>query len=65
MPNSPAVFISLSEVERRVGLRKTALYRAVREGRFPRPVRVTPKAVRWCAAEVDKWQADRLAERAA
>ena len=62
MPN-PTEFISRAEVERRVGLRKTALYRMLREGRFPRPVRLGSKTVRWVSAEVDAWMRDRLVER--
>ena len=64
MTNPTAIeFIDLAEVERRVGLKKTAVYRAVREARFPRPVNVTPKSVRWAVAEIEQWQRERLAER--
>ena len=63
MPNSATVFIDLREVSRRIGLGKSAIYCLIRTGRFPRAVRLTSKAVRWDAAEVDRWQRDRLAER--
>ena len=64
MPKPAAIeFLTLAEVERRVSLKKTAIYRAMRQGLFPRPVKATEKAVRWCASEIDAWMHERLAER--
>jgi prophage regulatory protein len=34
-------------------------------GRFPAPVRLSPRAVAWIEAEVSAWIADRAAERKA
>ena len=50
--------VTRAEVERRVGLGRSALYRAMREGRFPEPLRVGPKSVRWLLSEVEKWIVD-------
>ena len=47
--------VTRAEVERRVGLERSALYRAMREGRFPEPLRVGPKSVRWLLSEVEQW----------
>ncbi len=47
------------EVEKRVGLARSSLYREMRAGRFPLPVRVGPKAVRWVASEIEDWVAAR------
>ena len=47
------------EVEARVGLSRSAIYRQMRAGTFPCPVRVGPKAVRWSAAEIEAWLASR------
>ena len=47
--------LTRSEVERRVGLGRSHLYRAMREGRFPEPLRVGPKSVRWPLSEVEQW----------
>lgn len=33
------------------------LYRMVNEGRFPKPVKIGKRAVRWRAADVDAWLA--------
>ena len=58
-------FISFREVSARVCLGKSAIYKMMRSAAFPRPVNIGTKAVRWHAAEIDAWQRERLAERAA
>ena len=66
MPKPAAIeFIDLPEVERRVALKKTAIYRAMRQGEFPRPAKITTKAVRWVVSEIEAWQRERVAARAA
>jgi prophage regulatory protein len=50
-------------VEQRTGLRRSAIYQAIAEGRFPRPVSLGPKAVGWLEHEVDGWVAERIAAR--
>ena len=47
------------EVESRVGLSRTTLYRKMREGSFPEPVQVGARAVRWPAREIEAWLACR------
>ncbi|MCY4658972.1 MAG: AlpA family phage regulatory protein [Acidobacteria bacterium] len=47
--------LTRAEVERRTGLGRSALYRAMRSGRFPEPLRVGPKSVRWPLSEVKQW----------
>ena len=47
------------EVERRVGLKRSSLYREMRRGEFPLPLRVGPKAVRWPESEILAWVAAR------
>ena len=58
-------FISLPEVSRRVSLGKSAIYKMVRNATFPAPAKLGEKAIRWDSAEIQRWQAERLAERAA
>lgn len=47
------------EVERRTGLSRTSLYRLMRDGVFPEPIRVGPRAVRWPESEIAAWLAAR------
>lgn len=43
------------QVEQRVALGRSALYREMRAGRFPLPVRVSQRAVRWRSGEIEAW----------
>jgi prophage regulatory protein len=58
------IFLPRAEVERRVGLRRSAIYRRMQEGRFPQPVRdIDSASVWWLESEVDAWQRARIAAR--
>ena len=43
------------EVERIVGMRRSAIYARMRRGDFPEPVRLGPGSVRWKLSEVQRW----------
>ena len=47
------------EVETRCGIARSSIYRFMRCGQFPEPVRVGPRAVRWRASEIEAWLAGR------
>ena len=47
------------EVETRCGFSRSSLYRLMREGDFPEPIRIGERAVRWLESEVDSWLASR------
>ena len=47
------------EVQQRTGLACTTIYRKMREGSFPEPVKVGARAVRWTASEIEKWLSGR------
>ena len=49
--------LTRADVERRVGLGRTAIYRAMRDGEFPEPLRVGRSSVRWSAMEIEAWVA--------
>ena len=51
--------LRLADVIKRVGLGKSAIYKLIRESAFPKPVKLTGKAVGWRAAEIDEWIASR------
>ena len=51
--------LTRTEVESRVGLTKTTIYRLMRAGRFPEPLKISTRAVRWSAFEIEAWLADR------
>ena len=54
--------LPLTEVTRRTGCAKSKIYASVREGSFPRPVKVGT-ASRWSSREIDEWIASQIAMR--
>jgi prophage regulatory protein len=52
--------VRLPEVQRRVGLGRSTIYRWMAEGKFPRPVQLGGYAVAWAEDEVENWIAARL-----
>ena len=51
------------QVERLTGLRRSSLYALVQAGKFPRPIKLSEKAVGWLELEIIDWQQQRVAER--
>ena len=57
--------LRLPEVLEKTGLTRTRLYVAVDAGTFPKPAKITARAVAWSDFEVETWIQERLAEREA
>ena len=53
----PENFLKLGEVCRRVGLGRSMIYRMIKEGRFPRPYKLSA-ASRWSERELATWMSD-------
>lgn len=51
------------EVSARTGLPRSQLYRLIKEGDFPRPVKLGGRAAGWLSSEIDNWIAGRVKER--
>lgn len=51
--------IRLHAVKSRTGKSRSAIYRDIAEGRFPRPVKIGQRAVGWREDEIDQWAASR------
>jgi prophage regulatory protein len=51
----PARLLRLPEVMARVGLRRSAIYQRMSEGRFPKSRSLGPKCAVWVEAEIDEW----------
>ena len=51
----PARLLRLPEVIDRVGLRRSAIYQRMSEGRFPKSRSLGPKCAVWVEAEIDRW----------
>ena len=44
--------INRREVERQTGLARSTIYKNMRAGRFPLPIKISTKAVRWRQADI-------------
>lgn len=53
-------FLRLPEVERRVGLKRSAIYQRMSEGRFPRSLSLGPRCAVWIDSEIDKWMLEQV-----
>ena len=51
--------LTRSDLEKILGLKKSAIYVAMRERGFPAPIQLSKKAVRWRRDEVEAWIASR------
>jgi len=56
-------FLRLSEVQERVGLGRTSIYKMMGEGKFPKPVNTQGRNVAWLDSEIDEWMMDRIDEK--
>ena len=55
----PDRLLTRAEVEQITGLKRSAIYRLMEIGAFPRPYRVGSRAVRWSQREVLAWVGSR------
>ena len=47
------------EVEAQTGLSRSAIYRLMRAGKFPEPIKIGQRAVRWPQSELNEFLASR------
>ena len=55
--------LRLPEVQSRTGFKRAHIYTLMKEGKFPKAVRLGIRAIGWESTEIDQWIADRLQER--
>ena len=51
--------LRLSEVQTRTALARSTIYRKMRDGSFPEPLKIGVRAVRWPESETKAWLAAR------
>lgn len=51
----PGRLLRLPEVMARVGLKRSAIYQRMTDGRFPRSRSLGPKCTVWVESEIDEW----------
>lgn len=59
-PRRVTRLIRLPEVQHRVGLGRSTIYRWMAEGKFPKPVQLGGYAVAWAEDEIEEWISQRL-----
>lgn len=64
MSIKPLRLLRLPAVSERTGLQRDSVYRLIREGRFPRPVKISDRASGWIESEIEGFIEQRIAERA-
>lgn len=64
-PKPTPKILRLPAVMEMVGVSKPTVYLWIRQGRFPQPLRIGPKASGWLASELDSWIAERAGARSA
>ena len=53
-------FIRRKQVEMRTGLSRSTIYQYIKDGTFPRPIPLGPRAVGWLESGVSNWIAERI-----
>lgn len=59
----PEALLRIETVVAVTGLSSATIYRKVREGKFPVPVKDGPRCTRWVAANVSNWLRARAGDR--
>lgn len=52
--------IRLPEVQNIIGCKKASIYKMLEEGKFPKPIRYSPRLVVWPETVVLQWVQDRI-----
>lgn len=52
-----------AEVEAKTGFKRAHIYALMKDGKFPKAMRLGVRAVGWDSAEIDQWIIDRLQDR--
>jgi prophage regulatory protein len=58
-------FLRCPVVRTRTGLPKSTLYQLIADGKFPKQIRIGPRAVVWLEEDVDAWIDSKVAEAGA
>lgn len=51
--------LRISEVSERLGVSKAAIYKWVKDNRFPKPIILGESSSRWFEKEIDQWLKER------
>lgn len=49
--------LTIKQITAEIGISRSTIYRRIREGAFPKPVRIGPRATRWRESAIRVWVA--------
>jgi prophage regulatory protein len=55
-------FYRLPTLQAKLGISRSHIWAMVKEGKFPKPIKLSPKCTVWNAADVERWVQERIAE---
>lgn len=55
--------LRLRQVEQKTGLKRSQIYLYMKEGAFPRSIKIGPASVAWLESEIDEWINKKLSDR--
>jgi prophage regulatory protein len=55
MMKKPEKIVPWKQVKPRIGLGRVTVYKMIREGKFPAPVKIGALKVGWRESEIDRW----------
>ncbi len=53
-------FLNIKDVCRATTLSRATVYRGIAEGRFPKPLKLSPRRVAWPETAIEEWAESRL-----
>ncbi len=61
--HEPDDIIRMPEVKQKTGLSESTIYEMIADGKFPKNIKLGPRASGWIYKEVAAWVQQRIAER--
>ena len=51
----PIQLLRIKSVSEIVGLSRSSIYELIKQGKFPKPVRISTGRVRWTSSDINNW----------
>ena len=61
--NSARKLLRLNDVILQVGMKRSWIFQQVKDGNFPKPIKLSERAVAWYASDIEDWIKSRAVVR--
>jgi len=61
--NSAIKLLRLNDVILQVGMKRSWIFQQVKDGNFPKPIKLSERAVAWYASDIEDWIKSRAVMR--